>query len=1023
MDSLNQAHRQAARQRFKLSAVALAATLLGFVIATFLAGRQAQQLPAATVRQHRLSEARAQLHKVMLALTDAETGQRGYLLTGNPKYLAPYEMALRRLPGLLASLDEVTRLAPGIKSQIDRLQQHSQLELAELAETIRLDAIGRRADALAMVDSELGQKYMDQLRVEIQLADAELSSEEDSIGGSFVVGVGRTQALASLAGAALVTATVLLTAQFFALYKSQLRAERALRASERKHRTLIEEQSESVVLCDGAGSLRYVNPAYARLAGIDPDHTSSLNLLDSIVRSDHEILCAGLQQALSRQTAVTTRILDIHGMERWIAWRLQAQQKDSSEPLIQAVGRDVTATRQASMALQASEDLLQRTGRIARIGGWKLNLQTNQLTWSEQVRRIHGVPDDYVPTLEAALAFHAEEAREQMRTAIEEACRTGTQWDLELPLTRMSGEQIYVRANGEAERDEHGKVIRLLGTFQDISERKKLELQLAANERFMRAVANHIPARVAYFDRERRFRFINETLLKRLAIPEEEALGQRVESFAKWSHGPEGDEFISAALQGQPQRREYDDPTPEGVRRIEVNLVPHAGVAGEIQGFFSLGIDITHLKRIEAKLRELTDLFDNTTDFIAQADCNGNVHYINKSGRRVAGLTADEPVNGRQFHEFYTTQTCDRFFGEIIPTVNQRGVWIGETQLLGTNGAPIPVNHMVIGHFDAEGRPTRYSSVMRDISAEVAARAELERQTATLNTVIEAIPAMVAVFDRQMRYVLVNRAFERWQGLTREQLLGRTVREMMAPDEYEFNLPYMQRALEGETVSHEKQFPGSAWRHVTITCIPLRFQDGRVGGFFAVAQDITQHREENIRLLLLSERDPLTGLLNRTGLEHHLRTRLDQGDAAAVALLYIDLDHFKPVNDTYGHAVGDRVLQEFASRLQRLVRPTDAVARLGGDEFTIVLSGVRELEDAQRVAEKVVDMAQKPLQLDSQVIRIAASVGAVFDVGGSLDLQRLLERADALAYQAKSAGRGRYVIADPPAQLRSARSA
>ena len=425
----------------------------------------------------------------------------------------------------------------------------------------------------------------------------------------------------------------------------------------------------------------------------------------------------------------------------------------------------------------------------------------------------------------------------------------------------------------------------------------------------------------------------------------------------------------------------------------------------------TLEANIAHLKQIEKKLRELTEVFDNTPDLVAQSDWQGRVHYINRSARRALGFEEDKSLEGHMFKEFYTPETAERFLREIVPVVKRMGVWVGETDVLVKDGRVIPVNHMVIGHLDAQGRVSRYSSLMRDITEEVAARRQLARQTAMLNTIIEAIPAMVAVFDRDMRYLLVNKGFERWQGMGRAELIGRTAKETMDPEEYELSCSWAERALAGETVSYEREYPGAVeLRHVSLTYLPLRLDDDSIVGFFGVAQDITQHREENLRLMLLAERDPLTGLLNRAGFEEFIETRVRQGEAAALAVVYIDLDHFKPVNDTYGHAAGDKVLCEFSLRLLRLLRPTDAVARLGGDEFAVVLSSVRCIEDAGKVAEKIVDMARQPFSFAERKIFIGASVGVACDA--SEGWKALVEQADAMAYRAKAAGRGRFALAD-----------
>ncbi len=185
--------------------------------------------------------------------------------------------------------------------------------------------------------------------------------------------------------------------------------------------------------------------------------------------------------------------------------------------------------------------------------------------------------------------------------------------------------------------------------------------------------------------------------------------------------------------------------------------------------------------------------------------------------------------------------------------------------------------------------------------------------------------------------------------------------------------------------------------------------DGSIDGVVAVAQDVTTQKREEMRLRELSQRDPLTGLLNRAGFEQYLERALVEGRGPSLALLYVDLDHFKPINDQYGHPVGDQLLQLFAQRLCKTVRPTDGVARLGGDEFAVVLTGVKEPANAYAVAEKVIASAASPFDVGDMQLTISASVGvsfAAYSAGGWADL---VARADANLYKAKTAGRGRYV--------------
>jgi len=168
------------------------------------------------------------------------------------------------------------------------------------------------------------------------------------------------------------------------------------------------------------------------------------------------------------------------------------------------------------------------------------------------------------------------------------------------------------------------------------------------------------------------------------------------------------------------------------------------------------------------------------------------------------------------------------------------------------------------------------------------------------------------------------------------------------------------------------------------------------------------HRQETGRLLELAHRDVLTGVLNRAGFETFLERCLEQNQGAEMALLYIDLDHFKPVNDQHGHPVGDQVLQQFAARIRNAVRPSDTVARLGGDEFAVVLLGVRDLDSAHRVADKVVTLARTPFEIESLSLNVGASVGVAFGIKPGTGWRDFVATADSLLYQAKRSGRGQH---------------
>jgi len=291
-----------------------------------------------------------------------------------------------------------------------------------------------------------------------------------------------------------------------------------------------------------------------------------------------------------------------------------------------------------------------------------------------------------------------------------------------------------------------------------------------------------------------------------------------------------------------------------------------------------------------------------------------------------------------------------------------------------------------------------------------ASEEKLATQTSILNSVVDEIPAAMAIWDRSYKYRLVNKAFERWRGRPRESVIGKGIAEVTGEKEFAVSKPWIERAMAGESVSFEKEYEEGDVRHIKASYSPLFLNDGSVGGVVAVAHDITHHTEERARLKRLAERDSLTKLLNRPAFELWLSERITADDGHQLAVLYIDLDHFKPVNDQYGHAAGDAVLQEFAKRLQRVIRPTDVAARLGGDEFGVALCGIRSHTDAQLVADKIINEIKAPMLIGKDHISIGASVGIATNAAREGGWQSLIQHADEMLYRAKRSGRGRSQI-------------
>lgn len=786
--------------------------------------------------------------------------------------------------------------------------------------------------------------------------------------------------------------------------------EKALSQSEQRYRTMVEAQTEMVSLAWPHGEVFYVNPAYARHFGLEPCDMVGKDLFSYVEPADREVVRARIA-GLFRTEAGTqgeNRMVSADGAERWMAWTNSFLRDSEHRPYMHSVGRDITAQKTAERALLASQQLLERTGRVARVGGWELDLRTGGLYWSAETRRIHEVAPDFVPTLETALDFYMPEAQRTMAAAVRQATATGASWDLEVPLVTAGGRRVWVRSVGEVEH-EGSAVVRLFGAVQDVTERRRMAQQLANSERFVRLVTDGLPIRIGYVDRDLRFRFANQAACQRFGMAREEIIGRTREELLGEPPSPESAQRVRQVLAGAAQRYESEEVRGGEVHRIETQLMPDMSDDGKVRGFFSTGVDITQRAAAERGLRVLTAILEHTSDFVVQTDLKGKVTYMNPAARRALGFAPDEDVGSHVFTEFNTPETNALYVQSILPAVKAHGMWVGETTVYAAHQRVVPVSHMVIAHRDAEGRIQHFSAIMRDISEAAHARAALLKQTATLRSITEALPSLVAVVGADERYQFVNSAFERWYRVPREQIVGRTMQEFLGAAEYARSKSMIEKVLGGETLTFDKEFlqrvPAS---HVTIHFIPLWSEPGEVDGFVSMAQDVTSYRQEAGRLLALAQHDPLTGLLNRAGLQAYVGQKDLAVEGPLLALLYIDLDHFKPVNDQHGHPVGDQLLQAFAQRLLALVRPTDAVARLGGDEFAVVLAGVREPSHAEAVAIKILEAAHTPFEVGDLRLSVGASAGLALGTDAAKGWPDLMARADEKLYLAKRSGRGQF---------------
>jgi len=286
-----------------------------------------------------------------------------------------------------------------------------------------------------------------------------------------------------------------------------------------------------------------------------------------------------------------------------------------------------------------------------------------------------------------------------------------------------------------------------------------------------------------------------------------------------------------------------------------------------------------------------------------------------------------------------------------------------------------------------------------------AARARAIESEERLGTIADNVSALIAYIDTGLRYRFANQRYQEWFGVRSADMLGKTVPEAMGDAFFAPRRAALERCLAGHASALEFEEERRGRRRVISTTYLPHLRDGKVHGIYVLSTDATSSREYERQLHALAHSDHLTGLPNRRSYEERLVQAIARARRSAMpmALAYLDVDHFRQVNDSLGRAAGDAVLREFGKRLSATVRSTDTVARLAGDEFVVVLEQVGSARECGRIADKLQEALRADFTIDGKAHQLRASIGIAWSAHP--DQAALAQAADEALYQSKRAGR------------------
>lgn len=420
------------------------------------------------------------------------------------------------------------------------------------------------------------------------------------------------------------------------------------------------------------------------------------------------------------------------------------------------------------------------------------------------------------------------------------------------------------------------------------------------------------------------------------------------------------------------------------------------------------------LRLSEKRLRDITATLG---EGLLVIDAEARISFMNAEAEQLLGWRETE-LAGRDVATLLDPDAGSGHAGSPEQCPIRQSVRIGiryraeEAVFFHKDGSPVVVAYRVNPLLE-EGRLVGSVTVFRDLAEQ--RRHETDRSLAA--KAIEFSPEGIVMTESEPPHAIlkVNPAFTAITGYTTEELRGRSSHDLFNwRDDPHFYQQLLEAVLihgewRGEIWTQRKDgaiFPG--WLRIAA----IRDALGRATQYMAIFSDITRRKEAEQRLEYLANHDPLTGLPNRAWFNRQLQQFIDHARTMEqrVAVLFVDLDRFKPVNDQFGHAVGDQLLCQVAKRLLGCIRASDGVARLGGDEFVMALSGIgfHEVAGIRSVADKALAALAAPFRIQEQEILISASIGISLFPDDSGEAAELLEYADQALYRAKQDGRNGY---------------